>query len=161
MQRRAVLALVIVLAALLAVTAAGPTPAAALSCGPCPATTTADLNLRAGPSLSATILRVIPVGAEIAYAPGEEQGGFVPVVYDGTEGWSHRDYVEPIPINARTTTDWLNLRAAPSLDAEILAVMPPGTVVFINGAAEGFASVTYGQLSGWAHTDYLVSGTGA
>src|SRR3712207_5829879 len=56
----------IAVVALLGVMVAGlsaPQPASALSCGPCPATTTDRLNLREAPSLSADVRLVMPAGA--------------------------------------------------------------------------------------------------
>lgn len=54
------------------------------------------------------------------------------------------------------TTDNLNLRAAPSLDAEIFTVIPAGGSVTIDGAAEnGFYPVTWQGQNGYAYGDYL------
>lgn len=132
---------------------------AAISCDPCPAVTTADLNLRSGPSLTDAVLRVIPFGAQVSYGLNQEVNGYVPVIYDGSEGWSSSAYLDTIPPNARVTTDWLNLRAGPSLDAAVITVMPPGSQVSLTGGAvDGFASVVYGDLSGYAHVDYLAVG---
>jgi beta-lactamase class A len=53
-------------------------------------------------------------------------------------------------------TDALNLRAGPSTDDAILAVMPSGARVRVRGAAEGtFTPVTFGEIQGWAATRYL------
>lgn len=53
-------------------------------------------------------------------------------------------------------TDALNLRAGPSADHEILAVMPNGARVRVRGPAEGtFTPVTFGETQGWAATRYL------
>jgi beta-lactamase class A len=57
---------------------------------------------------------------------------------------------------AMVDTDALNLRAGPSTDHEILAVMPGGARVRVRGAAEGtFTPVTFGEIQGWAATRYL------
>jgi uncharacterized protein YraI len=50
-------------------------------------TTTAALNLRAAPSLSGQVLKVIPAGAKVS-ATSEIQNGFRKVTYNGTTGWS-------------------------------------------------------------------------
>lgn len=139
----------------------GATPAAAISCDPCPAFATADLNLRAGPSLDAEILRVMPCGAELRQSLDEPVNGFVEVTYDGVDGWAFDDYVEGIPPNARLTTDWLNLRERPSLDAAVLSIMPPGTEVVVLGGAEGWAEVGSGSLTGFVSGGYLVVGSAA
>ena len=151
------LILAFALAALLVVSRmAWPGTAGAVSCGPCPATATDDINLRAGPSLTDAVLRVIPAGAELEWDPFRDQlNGFVPVAYDGTDGWAHRDYLLLWPGFA-TTTVWLNLRAGPGLDADVVAVMPPATEVMVLGGPEnGFFAVRYEQTGGWAAADYL------
>lgn len=148
-------ALLLMLVGLVAVR---PEPAAALSCGPCPATTTDALNLRAEPSLAAEVLLVIPAGASLEWDPLQgEVDGFVAVTYDGTSGWSHSDYLFLFPTGATTTTA-LNLRTGSSLDAEVLTVMPAGAQVMVLGGPEnGFFAVRYEpeQLGGWAWADYL------
>lgn len=154
------LTLVLAFAALFAVAPiVRPSPAAAISCDPCPATTTVDLNLRAGPSYSAAVIRVMPAGATVSYGLNQEVDGFVPVTYDGSSGWAFFDYLDVIPPNARITTDWLNLRAGPSLDAAILTVMPPGVEVIVTGGVSGgWVSVTYNGLDGYASAEYLAVG---
>jgi uncharacterized protein YraI len=152
------LVLVMSIVALLALPAIGrPTPAGALSCNPCPATATADLNLRAEPSLSAEILLVIPAGAALEWDNFQEQvDGFVAVSYDGVAGWSHRDYLLLFPGFA-TTTAALNLRSEASLDAAVLMVLPAGaSVMTLGGPTNGFFSVRYEErVSGWAAADFL------
>lgn len=66
-------------------------------------------------------------------------------------------------VDQLATTDNLNLRTAPSLDASIIEVMPEGTVVELQAGPEnGFYRVDYDGLIGWAHGDYLVApGTGS
>lgn len=61
-----------------------------------------------------------------------------------------------------TTTADLNLRAAASLDAAIVAVMPAGAAVEILGAAEsGFYPVSYGGSRGYAWTEFVSTGGGS
>jgi uncharacterized protein YraI len=158
MRRRNRFLFVVALTASLALPLAfEPSSVAALSCGPCPATTTADLNLRAGPSLADAVLRVIPAGAGLEWDNFRDQvNGFVPVAYDGTSGWAHRDYLILYPA-AATTTASLNLRSAPSLGAPVLEVMPPGAPVMVLGGPDnGYYSVRYQErVSGWAAGAYL------
>jgi murein DD-endopeptidase MepM/ murein hydrolase activator NlpD len=60
---------------------------------------------------------------------------------------------------ATTTTD-ANLRSAPAADAEIAQVLPPGTTVAVNGAAEnGFVPVTANGVPGWVAAELLAQGT--
>jgi len=137
-----------------------PRQAAALSCGPCPATATGDLNLREGPSLDDDVLRVIPAGAELEWDQFQDRtNGFVAVSYDGTDGWAYAAYLILFPTFA-TTTDRLNLRSDPSLSADVLTIMSSGAdVTVLSGPTDGFYSVQFDQrLIGWAHGDYLAFG---
>ena len=56
------------------------------------ATTTAALNLRAEPSLSARVLLVMPAGSRVGLGSGWANG-FRQVTYNGTTGWAHTDYL--------------------------------------------------------------------
>lgn len=140
-----------------------PAPARALSCGPCPATTTDALNLRDGPSLDAAVLLVMPVGAELQYdtsIPAEK--GYLAVSYGGVDGYAHRLYLLLFPASA-TTTDWLNLRSGPTLDSPIVQVMAPGSEMQVRGRSEnGYFAVAFEQrVPGFAHGDFLdFDGTG-
>ncbi len=54
------------------------------------------------------------------------------------------------------TTDELNLRSGPTLNAEIINVMPPGVAVEITGEPEdGFYPVSYQGQAGFAYGHYL------
>jgi uncharacterized protein YraI len=63
-----------------------PAPASSPSEIPANPVTTADLNLRAGPSFGDAVLMVIPAGAALA-PTGEWSQGFVGVTYEGNYGW--------------------------------------------------------------------------
>src|SRR5829696_6642006 len=63
-----------------------PAPAASPSEVPVNPVTTADLNLRAGPSFGDPVVMVIPAGAVLA-PTGEWSQGFAGVTYDGNYGW--------------------------------------------------------------------------
>ena len=56
------------------------------------ATTTADVNLRAEPSLSGAVLAVIPANTRVRLNP-ESANGFRGVEYDGSDGWVRTDYL--------------------------------------------------------------------
>ena len=57
----------------------------------------------------------------------------------------------------QVTTDNLNFRDGPALDAEILDVIPVGTTVEVGEAAgNGYVEVVYGGQEGFAHGDWLV-----
>src|SRR5215218_117834 len=88
-----------------------PAPAASASEVPANPVTTADLNLRAGPSLADPVLTVIPAGAALA-PTGEWSQGFAGVTYEGNYGWVDSGWlaagesgVETAPQPAAATKD--------------------------------------------------------
>ena len=59
---------------------------------------------------------------------------------------------------AATTTN-ANLRSGPSADADVLAVLPPGTSVSVDGAqSNGFVPVTGNGIAGWIAVHLLTEG---
>ncbi len=71
------------------------TPQAGVALGSS-AVTTADLNLRAGPSEDADVLIVIPAGTTIDLL-GDTVGDYVSAQVDGQTGWVARAYLQPAP----------------------------------------------------------------
>jgi uncharacterized protein YraI len=57
------------------------------------ATVREDLNFRAGPSLTAEVVDVMPAGAPVTLT-GNGENGFVSVIYQGESGWAHEDYLD-------------------------------------------------------------------
>jgi uncharacterized protein YgiM (DUF1202 family) len=156
MTRRSWLLFALLAAALIPGLSA-PSPAAALSCGPCPGVTLDYLNLRAAPGQNAEVLLVIPLGAEIEWEPSVPQtNGYFAVSYAGVDGYAHGDYLLLFPAFA-TPTDWLNLRSGPSLDSAVLEVMAPGASLDVLGVAgNGYYSVRLDQrITGYAHGNYI------
>ncbi len=97
------------------------------------ARTTANVNLRSGPSTSHQILRVVSAGTTIQIS-GTVKNGF----------------------RYATTTVALNLRAEPSLSARVLLVMPEGARVrLLEGGSGQFRKVSYNGTVGWAAYAYL------
>ena len=145
-------------ALMLVVTGMKATPADARSCDPCPAYTTARLNLRAAPSTTAKVLLVIPNGAEVGRATSGDTNGFAKVTYNGTTGWASTAYLRwpAADANTATTTAALNLRAAPSTTAKVILVIPAGSKVTLTGQGSGsYAYVIYQGTSGYAASAYL------
>lgn len=139
----------------------------------------ADLNLRKGPGEGDVIYTTIPYGAELERREGGLVNDYVPVRYQGIDGWVFSLGVvatpQALPAPAgepgangdsfvafdssleRVTISPLLLRASPSLDAEPLTGMPEGSVVFLTqeGYENGYITVDYGGLRGWAYADFL------
>ena len=57
-------------------------------------TTNSAVNLRSGPSTSASVILVVPNGASITVT-GDAQGDFTPVTYNGQDGWVATAYLGP------------------------------------------------------------------
>ncbi len=130
-----------------------------------------ELNLRSGPSTSHQVLLVMPGGASVKLL-GEAQNGFQKITYQNQTGWAYGDWllVNGTPIGhgdgpppggspgsmIRTTTAALNLRSGPSLQDNVILVMPQGAKVTDTGTlTNNFSKVTYNGTTGWAHIDYL------
>jgi len=58
--------------------------------------TTADLNLRSGPSTSNSVLHVIPAGSRVTVVEATPRNGFYHVQHAGTRGWSYGAYLERV-----------------------------------------------------------------
>ena len=110
---------------------------------------------------------------------GAETNRLVPVTYGGVSGWVSADGVFPAPksiagyattastappapptttsSNARVTLAPLMLRSAPAMEAEPILVIPLGGVVTLTreGAENGYVTVDYGGVRGWAYADLL------
>lgn len=146
-------------ALMLLVTGMKATPADARSCDPCPANTTASLNLRAAPNTSAKILLVIPNGAEVGRSTlTPETNGFAKVTYNGVTGWASTAYLRwPDPsMSTATTTAAVNLRVGPSTTAKVILVIPAGRTVKLTGQGSGnYAYVEYQNNAGYVATAYL------
>ncbi len=145
--------------------------------------TTANLHLRAAPTLDAEILDVIPSGTAIEVL-GAAENGFYPVAFGDQQGYSHGDYIsgvessasdQPAPADqdsatpanvpvgdaptgtATVTADRLNFRGGPGLDYAIVTVISDGAVVELRGDAQNnFYPISYDGNTGWVSGDYLV-----
>lgn len=138
-----------------------------------------DLNLRKGPGEGDVIFTTIPYGAEMERREGGLVNDYIPVRYQGIDGWVFALGVvatpQALPAPApdavagddsfvafdssleRVTISPLLLRAEPSLDSETLTGMPEGSVVYLTqeGYENGYITVDYGGLQGWAYADFL------
>jgi uncharacterized protein YraI len=92
-------------------------PAASLSDVPANPMTTADLNLRAGPSYDDAVLLVIPVGTPLTLT-GDWSEGFAGATYEGQYGWVDSTWLGGGAAVAPETTKEANLlqTAAPATD---------------------------------------------
>jgi uncharacterized protein YgiM (DUF1202 family) len=126
--------------------------------------TTTSLNLRAKPSTSAKVLKVMPQGSLVENLD-EVSNGFVKVAYQGTGGWAYSDYLEvsnggSAPageyIGDGVTNDSVNFRTGPSTGHSVIQVLKKGTVVAMTDRVEyGFRVVKYNGKTGYVFDDYL------
>jgi uncharacterized protein YraI len=137
------------------------------------------LNLLQEPRLEAKVLQTVPQGGLLVRGAGTETNRLVPVTYGGLSGWVIADGIFPAPksiagyaatastaspapstttsSNARVTLAPLMLRSAPAMEADPILVMPLGEVVTLTweGTENGFVTVDYGGVRGWAYADLL------
>lgn len=179
-----VLRILVVLGALALSVIQTPPAARAQTCTNCVVAAGVPLNLLQEPRLEATVLQTIPQGSLLRRDAGPETNRLVPVTYGGVSGWVIADGIFPAPksiagyaptastappasstttsSNARVTLAPLMLRSAPAMEAEPILVIPLGGVVTLTreGAENGYVTVDYGGVRGWAYAD-LLGETGA
>jgi uncharacterized protein YraI len=129
--------------------------------------TTAALNLRSQPSLSSTVVVVMPKGAAVA-GVGPEQNGFVKVSYVGNVGWAHGSYLSisnggsndtPVYTGIGYTTTSVNMRSGAGLGYSVLRVLDGGTTIELyDSYANNFRLVRYAGQYGWVSIDYIKPG---
>ena len=125
------------------------------------AVTTSSVNFREGPSTSDRVMGVLKAGTWVGTSDTVVDGFRHVQIDNGTRGWVYDDYlgnhVDGIePGQTLTVTSALNLRTKPSTSSKVLKVMPKGSKVTAMAQSEnGFRSVIYGDIGGWAYEDYL------
>ena len=121
------------------------------------------LNLRAGPSMAHETLAIVPGNSPVSLL-GQEQNGFLKVVYDGIEGWASAQFIQvgtaaagEVSVVTATVFDGaLNLRSGPGSSHSVVTVMPDGAQVTLTGQSEnGYESVSYDGMEGWAAAEFL------
>jgi uncharacterized protein YraI len=156
----------------------------AQTCTNCVVAADVPLKLLQEPRLEAKVLQTIPQGSLLVRGAGAETNRLVPVTFGGVSGWVIADGIFPAPMsiagyattastalpapstttnsNARVTLAPLMLRSAPAMEAEPILVMPLGEVVTLTweGAENGYITVDYGGVRGWAYADLLAEPVG-
>jgi uncharacterized protein YraI len=117
------------------------------------ATTVVPTNLWMGPGSSTEALAVLPAGSVIELI-GDSENGFLRASFNGQEGWVTAFCLEGYP--TAVVSSELQLRGSPSLDGAELVVMPTNAIVVLTGEeANGYVSVSYMGIGGWAYAGYL------
>jgi uncharacterized protein YgiM (DUF1202 family) len=124
------------------------------------AVTTTAVNLRAGASSNAKVLRVLAKGTRVSVSD-QKHNGYRYVIADGyLFGWVYDDYLSDVdeqgPLTFKTDRD-VNLRAEPNKNAKVLKVVPKGATVtdYDLVMANGYRGVDYKGTAGWIYDDYL------
>jgi uncharacterized protein YraI len=117
----------------------------------------------ASPDLRATVIERVPNGAVVsALGPaagcGAEACVWGKIAFDGYQGWVVTKYFEAaLPVSGTAiANEAINLRAAPSTDGAVRAVIPAGGKVILTGRQQdGFVSVKFGHKTGWVKGEFL------
>lgn len=130
-----------------------------------PMVTTADLNLRSGPSLDAAIVKVLAKGTTVA-PTGATSDRFVEVLVDGAKRWVSGNYLAPASVAAplpavaykARTTAVLAMRKSPQIDAASVGDLKAGTEVSLTGTHSGsYSQIVRQDAVLWVLTGYLTS----
>ena len=136
--------------------------------------TTANLNMRKGPSTDYAKVATIPMGTKVTPSEISSDGKWVKVKYNNQTGWIIIDYIKPVqtttPTDPKPTkpnkvevgkiyqiTANLNMRKGSSTDYAKIATIPMGTKVTPSEiSSDGkWVKVTYNNQIGWIIVDYM------
>ena len=117
-----------------------------------------DVNFRNEASLDAQVIRTFSAGASVEVLE-HNPGGWSKVSSNGTVGYIKSDYLTiPAGTSAFTfrTTDGVNFRTGPSLEAEVIRTLNNGTSVeMIEHDPVGWSKVKVDGTVGYVNSDFL------
>ena len=117
-----------------------------------------DVNFRAEASLDAQVFKTLSNGTGVEVLE-HNPGGWSKVSVNGTIGYIKSDYLTiPAGTNAFTfrTTDGVNFRTGPSLEAEVIRTLNNGTSVeMIEHDPVGWSKVKVDGTVGYVNSDFL------
>ena len=130
-------------------------------------TASAAVEVHASAATTAPVLGTLAKGDRVR-AAGSAASGWLPIAYAAATGYvptgavtgdkSPAAEVITGPAGKRSATVNVNLRAAASLDAGIVAVARKAAVLEVTGLTSGhFTQVTHDDKSRWAYTEFLSS----
>lgn len=134
------------------------------------AVTTDEVNLRSGPGQDMSVLVSLGSGEPVSLT-GENIDGWLSVDAAGTSGYVYGAFLTSggevsEPESAETVSEsgtryadgTLNLRSGPSVDDDVLSVLPGGTAVELAGnSSDGFVEVSTDAGTGWVAAEFLLS----
>lgn len=123
-------------------------------------TTGSSLRLRSEPSTSASVVTMLDKDVSVAILDSSVDGWYK-IGYNGSTGYVSADYLAVDGDNVFTTygrinSEGVNVRSDASTDSSVLATVPDGTIVTVNGLVDGWYDVTceYGT-EGYIRSDYV------
>ncbi len=135
------------------------------------ASATVPLNVRASASTLSSILGTLQAGESVAIT-GAQSGGWIPVSYNGRNGFVYAVYLsfdsstEAPDTNSSfagdaSATTALNVRSGPGTDHRIVGVLRAGETVDTRGGdQDGWTPIDYQGQDAWVATRYLSTGGG-
>ena len=131
--------------------------------------TTANLNLRTGPSLSGSVYTVAPKGTKLELT-GEISGSYAQVIYQSRTLWAATSYLSasagstsdslPAVTGTKRATTALMIRTTPDSDFKSLGDVPKGTILSVTGVVtNGMAQVIWQGSVRWVNNKYLAEVT--
>ncbi|MBO1265953.1 SH3 domain-containing protein [Proteiniclasticum sp. SCR006] len=128
---------------------------------------TGNLNMRAEPDGTSTVLTVLPKGTIVTVESFTGKWG--KLTYNGYVGYASQNYMSPydepeveVPAgeDIRENTYNLNLRSGPGTNYGIILTIPKGTKLTIEKIDGNWAQVTYSGRTGYVSIDYLTKVSG-
>ena len=124
-------------------------------------TTTANLNLRTGPSTNDKIILTIPKAAVVNVL--STSGTWVKVTYKNNTGYVSSIYLKNSSTTTpststkkyEVTTDSLNIRSSASTSSTILGKLSKGTKIDVISITNGWAKFKYNNKDAYVSTQYL------
>lgn len=133
--------------------------------------TAARLNVRSEPNISASILTKVNSGESYGILARSADNNWIQINVNGTVGWVSALFVRvsggtptaqagaTAPTTGPRVLVNLNLRSAPSLDGEVLAIIPRNSGIEVIGrsADSNWLRVTYNGTTGWVSAIFVTS----
>ena len=123
--------------------------------------TTTALNLRSGPGLSYSVIKVLKGGARVTMT-GKTARGWAQLVNGRSTGWSSMQYLvssmygRPTIIGKRVATADLDIRTTSGTDSRTVTEVKKGTALSVTGAIQnGRAQIIYQDRIRWVTARYL------
>lgn len=130
--------------------------------------TSQAVNLRTSASTDSFVITIIPQGSTITLT-GNLNGEFAEIKFGDASGWVEAEFLlegtagtetpvpTPVDLTSRTLSKDTNLRTAPDLESDIVAVLTAGETVNVTGDINGeFAKVTSTNGAGWVAAQFLL-----